>query len=92
MSDTESNQICSPCKKSLLLIGDWCKFIITFRNLTAYLLLSSNSMGECLIQTLEDTLEEGAITPAAKQAWMETYDALSGDMIRAQKEHRRSSK
>jgi hemoglobin-like flavoprotein len=49
-------------------------------------------MGECLIKTLEDTLEEGTVTPAAKLAWIETYDALSGDMVRAQKEHRRSSK
>lgn len=49
-------------------------------------------MGECLIATLEETLAEGAINASAKQAWIETYDALSGDMIRAQKENRRSSK
>ena len=49
-------------------------------------------MGECLIETLEETLEKGTITEAAAAAWTETYDALSGDMIQAQKEHRRSSK
>ncbi|GKY90424.1 hypothetical protein MPSEU_000016200 [Mayamaea pseudoterrestris] len=49
-------------------------------------------MGLCLIATLEETLEDGAITPAAKRAWLETYDALAADMIRGQKEVRRSSK
>jgi hemoglobin-like flavoprotein len=49
-------------------------------------------MGDCLIETLEETLGVDAISVAAKNAWLDTYDALAGDMIRAQKEHRRSSK
>ena len=39
-------------------------------------------MGECLIETLEETL--GEMQPDVKEAWIETYDALSGDMVKAQ--------
>jgi hemoglobin-like flavoprotein len=45
-------------------------------------------MGECLIATLDETL--GEMAPATREAWIETYDALSGDMIKAQLNQRRS--
>ena len=45
-------------------------------------------MGECLISTLEETL--GDMTPAGKEAWVETYAALSGDMIKGQSPQRKS--
>jgi len=49
-------------------------------------------MGESLILTLEETLKDD-ITPEVKEAWLETYNALSQDMIRAiVKQTKRSSK
>jgi len=40
-------------------------------------------MGEALIYALEETLG-GDLTDSVKDAWRETYKALSEDMIRAQ--------
>jgi len=49
-------------------------------------------MGDCLIQTMEETLKDG-LSDEVKEAWKETYAALSSDMIRAQKNvNKRSSK
>lgn len=38
-------------------------------------------MGRCLIATLEECLPEGHFTPSVKEAWVETYSALSDDLI-----------
>lgn len=43
-------------------------------------------MGQCLLQTLEETLKDH-MTDTHKKAWQLTYSALSGDMIRAHKKH-----
>ena len=48
-------------------------------------------MGEALLAALEEILKD-TITEPIKEAWMETYNALSEDMIRAMvKEGRRAS-
>ena len=44
-------------------------------------------MGEALIATLEETLDT-EVTVQFKQAWTETYKALSSDMISAMKERK----
>jgi methyl-accepting chemotaxis protein len=44
-------------------------------------------MGDALLLTLEDNLKAD-FTDAVKAAWVETYNALSQDMIRAQAVHR----
>ena len=46
-------------------------------------------MGEALISTLEETLDT-EVTDQFKEAWMETYKALSSDMISAMKERKPS--
>jgi hemoglobin-like flavoprotein len=46
-------------------------------------------MGFCLIATLEECLTSAKFTQAMKEAWVETYDALSGDMIQAQLNHKK---
>jgi hemoglobin-like flavoprotein len=38
-------------------------------------------MGESLMQVLEETIPK-SMTPAVKEAWKETYQELSGDMIK----------
>lgn len=40
-------------------------------------------MGECLVYVLTVTLKDD-MTPTVKECWIETYKALSSDMIRAQ--------
>jgi hemoglobin-like flavoprotein len=40
--------------------------------------------GTCLINTLEECLGKEAFTRSTREAWQETYDELSGDMILAQ--------
>jgi hemoglobin-like flavoprotein len=40
-------------------------------------------MGDALVHTLETTLK-GEFTDRIREAWLETYKALSEDMIRAQ--------
>ena len=40
-------------------------------------------MGRCLIEVLEECLPEGYFTPTIKEAWVETYGALSADLIEA---------
>ncbi|GKY99193.1 hypothetical protein MPSEU_000874700 [Mayamaea pseudoterrestris] len=42
-------------------------------------------MGSCLVLMLIDILGVKVMTPKVQQAWKETYGALSGDMISAQK-------
>ena len=41
-------------------------------------------MGVALVETLEKTLNDN-FTSQMKEAWTDTYDALAGDMIQAQK-------
>lgn len=38
-------------------------------------------MGRCLIATLEECLPDGYFSPSMKEAWVETYKALSDDLI-----------
>ena len=40
-------------------------------------------MGRCLIETLEEFLGASCFTPHVKESWVETYDALSYDMVQA---------
>lgn len=40
-------------------------------------------MGRCLIATLEECLPDGHFTPTVKEAWVETYDALAIDLVKA---------
>ena len=44
-------------------------------------------MGECLVHTLESTLKAD-FTDNVRKAWLEVYQALSQDMIRAQVQHK----
>jgi hemoglobin-like flavoprotein len=39
--------------------------------------------GACLIDTLEECIGKKSFTRSTREAWQETYDALSGDMILA---------
>lgn len=50
-------------------------------------------MGTCLVEVLEQTLKH-EMTEPVKHAWVETYKALSGDMVRAmaKTKSRRTSK
>jgi hemoglobin-like flavoprotein len=48
-------------------------------------------MGRCLITVLADCLGD-SFTDTVKQAWVETYDALAQDMIRAQVQHHQQRK
>jgi hemoglobin-like flavoprotein len=48
-------------------------------------------MGTCLIATLEESLSEDDFTATVKEAWVETYSALSQDMIRSIINHKRNS-
>jgi hemoglobin-like flavoprotein len=41
-------------------------------------------MGSCLIETLEECLDERDFNANTRDAWVETYNALSQDMIRSQ--------
>jgi nitric oxide dioxygenase len=41
-------------------------------------------MGECLVETLRETLKKGVFSEKVEKAWLETYAELSGDMIRQQ--------
>jgi hemoglobin-like flavoprotein len=48
-------------------------------------------MGTCLIATMEECLDEKEFSNTAKDAWVETYNALSQDMIRSIVSHKRKS-
>lgn len=53
---------------------------VCFR-LTTCFFYCKYSMGESLMQVLEETIPK-SMTPAVKEAWKETYQELSGDMIK----------
>ena len=45
-------------------------------------------MGDALLHTFKETLGK-KLTPAAEESWKITYEALSADLIQAQKDHKK---
>lgn len=43
-------------------------------------------MGDCLIATLKDVLENSVMSPAVVQAWEDVFSVLSSEMIRGYSE------